>query len=88
MTRFDYIAADVRRVATLLGIAQSDGLVAKGCSMHLRMPPTETQIWEEWLKEEYPEEWDELDRAGELSEMERALDEAAMAAMAEKGDAE
>lgn len=86
MTRFEYIAADVRRMVLLLEIAHSDGLVAKGCSMDLRMPPTETKSWRDWLEEEYPEEWDEWDRAGELDEMERALDEAAMAAIAEKDD--
>ena len=83
MTRFEYIAADVRRMTLLLEIAHSDGLVAKGCSMDLRMPPTETQDWQGWLEEEYPEEWDDYDRAAELSEMERTLDEAAVAAMRE-----
>lgn len=87
MRRIEYIAADARRLASLLEIAQSDGLVAKGCSMHLRMPQTEAQSWEGWLEEEYPEEWDDIDRACELREMERVLDEAAMAAMAEKDGA-
>ena len=88
MTRFEYIAADARRMVLLLEIAHSDGLVAKGCSMDLRMPPTETKSWGDWLEEEYPEEWDDYDRAAELSEMERALDEAAMEAMEKKGGTE
>lgn len=81
MTRFEYIAADVRRVATLLEIAQSDGLVAKGCSVKLQMPPTETQNWVDWLSEDYPAEWDEWDRSGELGAMERAVNESAMATL-------
>lgn len=83
MTRFEYVTRNPQQLAALLDMVHSDGLVAKGCSMKLLLPPTETGIWEDWLGEEYPEEWDDCDRAGELSEMERIVEQTAAAALAE-----
>lgn len=62
----------------LIEIAQNDGLAARGCSLYLQMPPTETQDWNDWLESEYPRDWDVGDMWSELQEMGRAVEEAAM----------
>lgn len=88
MTRREYVAGNTERLAKLLGLAQSDGLAANGCSLYILLPMTDMKDWESWLEEEYPPEWDNYDRDAEIDEMCRAVDEAAMEALARKRENE
>lgn len=73
MRRIDYISKDVTTLADLLDLAQSDGLQAKGCSLDLLLPQTESGSWENWLQETAI---DGADVADEISAMRRAVEKA------------
>lgn len=81
MRRIDYLARDARTLADFLDLMQSDGLQAKGCSLKLLLPPTETRSWEDWLETDNPNE-DAWDIAAMIDEMRQTVDNAA----AERGD--
>ena len=77
MTRFEYLSKDAARLADFLDLAQSDGLQAKGCSLDLLLPPTDSGSWEEWLTAGDPNAY-EYDIDYEITELRRLVDAAAM----------
>ena len=77
MTRFEYLTASIERLADFFDVLQSDGLQAKGCSLDLQLPPNEEGSWIEWLVHDYPDDFDNADRAAEIEEMDRTVFRAA-----------